>query len=238
MESFGSLPEGDSMTSKRFLSVLSLGSILLLCHGCASGPPPSPVELGEAALANQDWRSAKTHFAAALRAQPRSELAWFGQARAQLAGRDPEGALRSLSSLSELDHGLFSVDARSAYADSLEGATRQRLDRDQSEAALIAVRALVKLEPDRRGLDHLFGRALVEEADRRRWMGDSKTALVLYREACHVVPHTLDAWVGTAEILLELGQGKEAMRILETARKNHPTSGQIRTLTIQALGLR
>jgi tetratricopeptide (TPR) repeat protein len=155
-----------------------------------------------------------------------------------LAGRDPEGTLRSLSSLSRVDHALFAGDARSTYAEGLDAATRQRLSREQSEAALVAVRALSKLEPDRRGLGPLLGRALVGEAAHKRWLGDQKAALSLYREACQVVPYTLDAWLGAAEILLEFKQGKEAIRLLEIARKNHPTAGQIRTLTIQALGLR
>ena len=226
------------MTSKRFRTAIFLCLATLFFHGCAGGPPPSPVEKGEAALASGDWRSAKTHFAEALREDPRFGRAWLGQARAQLAGRDPEGTLRSLSSLSRLDRALFAGDARLTYADALEGATRQRFHREQSEAALVAVRALAKLEPHRRSVGPLLGRALVEEAARRRWIGDRKVALTLYREACEVVPYTLDAWLGAAEILLEFKQGTEAIRLLELARKTHPTAGQIRTLTIQALGLR
>jgi len=226
------------MTSKRILTVLVLCLGTLLLHGCASGPPPTAVELGETALASGDWRAAKTHFAEALRVDSRSGRAWFGQARAQLAGRNPEGALGSLSSLSRVDRPLFVGGARSTYAEGLEAAARQRLRREQSEAALVAIRALVKLEPERRGLRPLLGRALVDEAGRMRWLGDRSGALVLYREACRVVPHTLDAWLGAAEILLELRRGKEAMRLLETARKTHPTAGQIRSLTIQALDFR
>jgi len=210
----------------------------VLLQGCASGPPPSPVELGETALESGDWRAAKTHFADALRIDSRSGRAWLGQARAQLAGRDPEGALRSLTSLSKVDRRLFSEAARSTYADALEAATEGRLARDQSEAALAAVRALSKLEPDRRGLNRLLGRSLIAEGDRLRWRGDPKSALALYSEACRVVPQTLGAWVGAAEILLEFKRGKEAMQLLEAARKTHPTAGQIRTLTIQALSLR
>jgi tetratricopeptide (TPR) repeat protein len=226
------------MASKRYWTVLFLCFAALLLHACASGPPPTAVERGEAALASGDWRLAKTHFAEALRADSRSGRAWFGQARAQLAGRDPEGTLRSLSSLSKVDRALFEGDARAIYVEGLDAATRQRLGREQSEAALVAVRALMKLEPDRRGLDSLLGRALVAEAARRRWLGDRKGALTLYREACQVVPNTLDAWLGAAEILIEFKRGKEAMRLLEIARKTHPTAGQIRTLTIQALGSR
>jgi tetratricopeptide (TPR) repeat protein len=226
------------MMSKRIGTVSLLCIVLLMSNGCASGPLPSPVEMGEADLASGDWRSAKSHFAEALRADPGFGRAWLGQARAQLAGRDPEGALRSLSSLSRIDRALFSADARSTYVDSLEAVTGGRLAREQSEAALVAARALMKLEPDRRDLDQLLGRTLVAEAERRRWRGDQQAALSLYREATHVVPNTLDAWVGAAEILIELKQGKEAMQLLEVARKTHPTAGQIRSLTIQALDFR
>jgi len=226
------------MTSKRLLPLLVLLIAALLSPGCASGPPPTLVEQGEAALAVGDWRSAKTHFAAALRGDQRDGRAWLGQARAQLAGRDPEGALRSLTSLSRVDRALFVGEARATYAEGLAEATRHRLDREQSEAALIAVRALAKLEPNRRDLRPLLGRALVGEATRKRWRGEREAALALYREACQVVPDNLEAWVGAAEILIEFKQGKEAMRLLEIARRAHPTAGQIRTLTIQALSLR
>lgn len=226
------------MAWKRFRTVLVLYFVVLFANGCASGPPPTPVERGEAALASGDWRSAKTLFAEALRAEPRSGRAWLGQARAQLAGRDPEGTLRSLSSLSRVDRPLFDGDARVTYAEGLEDMTRVRLHREQSEAALVTARALIKLEPQRRDLDPLLGRALVAEAARRRWLGHHKESLALYREACQVVPSTLDAWLGAAEILIEQNHGKEAMQLLEIARKTHPTAGQIRTLTIQALTLR
>jgi tetratricopeptide (TPR) repeat protein len=226
------------MMSKRFLVSILVCIAMLFLHGCAGGPPPSAVELGEAALESGDWRSAKTHFAEALRAEPRLGRAWLGQARAQLAGRDPEAALRSLTSLSKVDRERFLRDARPTYVDSLDAAARSRLERDKSEAALAAVRALAKLDPGRRDLDRLVGRALIAEADRVRWRGDPKSALALYREACRTVPRELDAWIGAAEILLEFNRGKEAMNLLEAARKTHPTAGQIRTLTIQALSLR
>lgn len=238
MERFGPLPDEDSIMPKNFAAVLFSCAVTLLVVGCASGPPPTTVEKGEAALASGDWRSAEAHFAEALRIDSSFGRAWYGQARAQLAGRNPEGTLRSLTSLSKVDRSLFVGTARSTYAEALEAATQQRLRLEQNEAALVAVRALASLEPDRRGLDRLLGRALVGEAARRRWRGDRKGALALYREACQVVPNTLDAWVGAAEILLEFRQGKDAVRLLESARKTHPTAGQIRTLTIQALDLR
>jgi tetratricopeptide (TPR) repeat protein len=223
-------------STHRILSglVIALGLVL----GCASGPPPTPVELGEAALERGDWRAAKTHFAEALRLDAEQGRAWHGQARAQLRGRDPEGALRSLSSLARADAETFSGEARSTYTDSLEAVTRLRLDREQSEAAMVAVRALVDLDPERRGLARLLGSALVREAERRRLLGDRDSALALYREACRVVPQTLEAWVGAVEILLEAKKGREAVRLLEAARKVHPTAGAIRSLSLQALQLR
>ncbi len=218
-----------------FLPALLLVALLL---GCASGPPPTPVELGETALSEGDWRAAKTHFADALRVDERMGRAWLGQARAQLMARDAEGSLRSLSSLSKVDRALFLGGARGVYGDALEGAARRRLDRKQSEAALVAVRALSRLDPKRRALPSVLGRALIAEAGRSSWQGDRDRALVLYREACIVVPGSLEAWVGATEILLQMGQGKEAMQLLAEARKSHPTAGSIRSLTIQALSLR
>ena len=220
--------------------LFSLAALLavVLLQGCANGPPPTSVELGEAALSQGDWRVARTHFADALRTDARMGRAWLGQARAQLMSRDAEGSLRSLSSLSKVDRELFLGQARAPYGDALEGATRSRLNRKKSESALVAVRALSTLDPKRRGLSSLLGRALIDEASRRSWQGDRDRALALYREACTVVPGNLEAWVGAAEILLEMGQGREAIQLLALARKRHPTAGSIRTLTVQALSLR
>jgi len=226
------------LSTRRLLARLIISCLLGLVSGCASGPPPSATDLGEQALAEGDWRSAKTHFAEALRMDSADGRAWLGQAGAQLAGRDPEGALRSLSSLNQADPEWFRRQAQDTYGDSLESASRQRLDRKQTEAALGAVRALKKIEPKRSGLDRLLGRVLVAEADRRRLAGDREAALAFYREACAATPQSLDAWIGAAEILLEQNETGEAMRLLESARRSHPTAGAIRSLTLQVLQTR
>ncbi|GEM_PF-3562648 len=206
--------------------------------GCASGPPPTLTELGWTALETGDWRAAKQHFGEALRVDSRNASAWHGQAEAQLSGRDPEAALRSLGSLSKVDSARFQGEARPTYANALEAATKQRLEHAQPEAALAAVRALAKLDPDRRGLSRLLGAALLAEADHKRLRGHPKAALGLYKEACRVAPAELEAWVGAVEILLERKKGREAMRLLEAARKSHPTAGIIRTLARQAMKYR
>jgi tetratricopeptide (TPR) repeat protein len=209
-----------------------------LLAGCAAGPPLTPTELGEAALMQGNWPVARAHFAQALRLDARDAQAWQGQARAELSERDPEAALRSLSRLAAVDPERFQNEARALYGESLAAATEQRLARRQSEAALVAVRALVRVEPERRGLDRLLGRALLAEAERRRLQGERQTALQLYREACEVTPGALEAWVATAEILLEKRKGKEAIRVLKAARAHHPTASALRLLTRQALKAR
>ncbi len=218
--------------------VALIWAVTLVAFGCVSGPPPTPVELGEQALAEGDWRAAQTHFGEALALDAGSGRAWHGQARAALLGRDAEGALESLSRLSKVDPERFRGEARETYGDALDGAVRSRIARDQPEAALTAARALARLEPRRNGLPRLLGLSLLAEAERRRLDGDRQGALALYREACEVTPQALEAWVGAAEILLETRKGKQAMRLLEAARKAHPTAGAIRTLTLQALRMR
>jgi tetratricopeptide (TPR) repeat protein len=214
---------------------LALVLLVALGGGCASAPPATWTERGEAALAAGDWATAQAHFAKAIEQDPRDGRAWQGQAGAQLAGADPEAALRSLGRLSRLDRLRFEGEARSTYADALDAAGEQRLARGHSEAALVAVRALAVLDPERRGLASLLGRTLVREAERRRLLGDREGALELYREACRVTPGSLEAWVATAEILLETRRRKEAMRVLEAARAHHPTAGEIRMLSLQML---
>jgi len=221
------------------LALLALAIALTLgLAGCASGPPPTPTEQGWAALESGDWRTAKTRFAEALRLDARDAAAWHGQAAAQLAGRDAEGALRSLGSLSKVDPERFQGEARETYTGALERAVPRRIERGQSGPALATARALAALEPDRRGLDRLLGRALMAEADHQRLRGKTGKALALYREAAQRMPAELDAWVGAVEILLERKQGKEAMRLLEAARRSHPTAGVIRTLARQAMRYR
>lgn len=221
-----------------FPTVVLVGLGLLLTVACASGPPPSATELGWRALEAGDWRTARAHFATALEADAADGRAWHGRARAELAGRDPEAALRSLGALSKRDADRFARAARPTYAAVLEAVVPVRLDRKQSEAALQAARALAQLEPARAGLAQVLGRALLAQADHRRLRGHVGDALALYREACQVVPERLEAWVGAAEILLERRQGKQAIRLLERARRLHPTAGQIRTLTLQAMRVR
>ena len=222
----------------RLRMLAPIGLLIVLALGCASGPPPTAVELAEQALAAGDWRTAQTHFDAALALDAQNGRAVHGQARAALLGRDAETALAQLSRLAKLDPARFRAEARETYADALDGAVRARLERGQAEPALLAARALAQLEPRRSGLPRLLGLSLLAEADRRRLQGDRPGALALYREACEVTPGALEAWVGAAEILLETRRGKQAIRLLEAARKAHPTAGSIRTLTLQALRMR
>ncbi len=227
------------MKPHRHLAGLALLVLFVaLVEGCASGPPPTSTELAEQALLRGDWKTAQLQFEIALHADPRSGRAWLGAARAHLAGHDAEQALSSLGMLARFDPERFNGEAKPTYADALEGVTRLRLARNQTPSALVAVRALAELDPERRGLIRLLGDAILAEADRRRLRGDRQSAFALFQEASRVVPQRLKGWIGAAEMLLESGQGKGAVRLLESARQYHPTSGEIRTLTIQALGVR
>lgn len=228
----------DMSVHRRFVGVVLLALLVALFEGCASGPPPTDTELGEQALARGDWRQARSHFSIALRKDPRAGRAWLGQARAQIEGRDPEAALRSLSSLAKVDRERFTGEGRSVYANALHEAAVARLARGQSQAALVAARALAKLEPERRGLERVLGEALLAEASRFRLRGNREAAFALYQEAAQTVPQRLEGWLGAAEILIESNRGRVAVRLLQAAREHHPTSGEIRMLSIQALSAR
>ncbi len=227
-------------SARRGRAALGLLVVGVLLQACASGPPPTATDLGEQALERGDWRSARNQFTIALRSDPRNGRAWLGQARAELAGRDPEAALGSLGNLARVDRArwLDPDQGKPVYADALEAATRRRIGRKQTEAALAAVRGLAQIDPDRRGLDRLLGDALLAEGDRLRLLGQRAPAYALFEEACRVVPHRLEAWLGAAEILIETRKGPGAVRLLEAARRHHPTAGEIRLLTLRAMGLR
>jgi tetratricopeptide (TPR) repeat protein len=223
----------------RLLALVLLVLSVALVDGCANGPPPTETELGEQALDRGDWRAARIHFAIALRIEPRDGRAWLGQARAQNAGREPEAALASLKSLTRADPALFQgAEGRATYADALHGAAVERLARKQPKQALAAARALAKLDPERRGLNRLLGDVALAEAGRLRLRGDRNGAFALYQEASRIVPQRLEGWLGAAEIMIEANQGKSAVRYLEAARQYHPTSGEIRMLSIQAISAR
>jgi len=227
------------MRSHRHLAgLVSLVLFVALVEGCASGPPPTPTELAEQALLRGDWKTAQRQFEIALHTEPRSGRAWLGAARAHLAGHDAEQALSSLGMLARVDPPRFKGEGKPTYADALEGVTRLRLARKQTPSALVAVRALATLDPERRGLSRILGDAILAEADRRRLRGDRQAAFALFQEATRVVPQKLSGWIGAAEMLIESQQGKGAVRLLESARQYHPTSGEIRLLTIQALEVR
>lgn len=217
---------------------LALALVVSAIGGCASGPPPTPTELGESALAEGDWRAALNHFTVAVKADSANGRAWLGRGQAFLTGRDPEAALQSLVQLSKVDVGRFRGAGRSTYGDALAGAIRLRLERQQAEAALVAARALSQLEPNRGGVRRLLGEALLAEGDRQRLRGDPRAAYALLSEATQVDPSQLAAWIASAELLIEAKDGKGAVRLLEAARKHHPTAREIRTLSIQALGSR
>ena len=226
------------MKAHRHLAGLALLLLFAaLIGGCASGPPPTSTELGEQALLRGDWRTAQRQFEIALHSDPRSGRAWLGAARAHLAGHDAEEALSSLGMLARVDPERFKGEGRPTYADALEGVTRVRLARRQTPSALVAARALAKLEPERPGLYRILGDAILAEADRRRLRGDRQSAFALFQEASRVVPQKLSGWIGAAEMLIESQQGKGAVRLLDSARQYHPSSTEIRALTIQAIGV-
>jgi tetratricopeptide (TPR) repeat protein len=212
-----------------------VGFVLVGLQGCASGPPPTATELGEQALVEGDWRGALVHFALALREQPSDGRAWLGQAQAHLAGRDAEAALQSLGRLAKIDPERMAGQGRETVTDVLAAVTRVRLKRSQSQAALVTARELSRMDPNRADVRRLLGDALFAEGDRLRLRGDPKSAYRLFAEATQVDPSQLSAWIGSAELLIEARDSKGAVRVLEAARRHHPTSGEIRTLTIQAL---
>lgn len=221
----------------RLLGAFCVGAMLVIA--CTHPPPLSETQLGEWALDNDgDWRQAKIHFALALRAEPRSARALHGQARAHLASRDPEAALASLGKIVKYDPAFFKAKAQKTYGDALEGVTIRRIAGKKTAAALVSARALAKLDPNRSGGKRLLGQALLAEADHRRLRGDRKTAYVLFEEASRVVPQEIAGWIGAAEILIEYGKNQQAVQMLTNARRFHPTSGEIRMLSIQAISKR
>lgn len=221
----------------RRLALLVAGSAAIVL-ACQSGPPPTPLQLGEQAFLQKDYRLADERFAAAVTAQPdRKAAALHGRARVALVMRDPESSLRFYSECSKADAQYFRSAARPDYAITLLEVGKLRLSRKKVDAALSALRALQKVEPAQPGLDEALASALTASGRSYALHGHRKQALARFQEAMSLRPHAADAWVGAAEILLASGQKKQALALLTDARRHNPSDERVRALTVQAMGV-
>jgi tetratricopeptide (TPR) repeat protein len=216
--------------------VLALLGALL--SACQSGPPPSLVEQGDAALAAGEAQRADALYVRALEegtAEPARAL--HGRARVALALRDPERALRVYGDLARADRGYWQRTARVDYGEALFAAGRQRLVDGRAGEAVEALRASRRVDPARAGLGRWLRKALCAHAEALAMHGRRDQALALFREALEVDPGAVGAYVGAAEILIGTGRKQEALALLEVARRADPNDGRVRALTMEAMGL-
>ncbi len=204
---------------------------------CQSDRTPGLLEQGDAAWSAGDYQEADNLYARALEQDPSSRAAWLGRARAAVALRDPERALGFHGTLAGIDRTYWRAEARDEYSLALMEAARKRLEAGRPDAAVAALRALRRLDPDRAGSTELFAQALTDWASERAMRGDREAALELYREAISIDARGVAAYVGAAEILIGSGRKQEAMTLLEVARQTDPADNRVRALTIEALGL-
>ena len=69
--------------------------LVLATTGCRSGPPPSLVDLGDAAFAEGEYRQADDLYQRALHADPNATGALLGRARVAVARRPRRASRRS-----------------------------------------------------------------------------------------------------------------------------------------------
>lgn len=210
----------------------------LLLAACQSGPPPSWVEQGDAALAAGEAQRADAFYVRALEeGTPEAARALHGRARAALVLRDPERALRIYRGLARTHRAYWQDAARADYAEALFAAGRQRLADGRAAEAVEALRAARRVDPARDALGRWLRKALCAHAEALAMHGRRDEALGLFREAFEADPGAIGAYVGAAEILIGTGRKQEALALLEVARRADPNDGRVRALTMEAMGL-
>ncbi len=204
---------------------------------CASGPPPTLVEQGDAAFAEGAYRAADALYQQALEAQPRSLEALHGRARVAVVLRRPEDALRAYGQIGRIDRAYLTGRAAPDHARALYEAATSRLDTGEAGKALQAMRVLSKVDAGYPGTPVLLARVLTAYGEWLVMHGRRDEAMRHYKEAMATDPGLAAAYVGAAEILLTAGDRGAALALLTDAQRKSPGDRRIRALTVQAMGL-
>jgi tetratricopeptide (TPR) repeat protein len=229
--------DADSRASRRRRAAALLCLLLAAgLAGCRSGPPPTLVERGEAAMAEGDLAAAERFYREASEQDPNDVRAWHG--RAEVARRDgaPEASLRFYVEVARRDQFYLTGPARLEYAATLIEAGRERLAAGRADAAVRALKAARALVGGVPGLDPDLGRALTARGERLAMLGHRKRALADFRAAIVLTPNAAEPYVGAAQILLASGRRQEALDLLGAARAHHPSDLRVRALTLEAVG--
>jgi tetratricopeptide (TPR) repeat protein len=217
------------------LFVLAL--IALLPVGCASPPPPSLAEQGDAAFERGAYREADRLYSEAIRVRADDPWALYGSARTALRLHDPERSLGLYARLDRADREFFRDVAGAEYARTLRAAGLARLDAGRTGGAVKAFRALRQVDPNEKGIRDLLSRALTAYGQDLVMHGRREEAMKIYREAIALTPRSAAPYVGAAEILISTGRRKDALALLQGAREHNPTDSRVRALTVEAMGL-
>jgi tetratricopeptide (TPR) repeat protein len=206
--------------------------------GCRGGPPPTGVERGDAALAAGDLVAAADYYEQASQQDPHDVRAWHGRAEVARQSGDPEASLGFYVQVARRDRAYLSRQARLDYTTTLIQAGHERLRAGRTDGAVRALKAARNLTTSVPAIDTDLGRALTARGARLSMLGQRKRALADFREAIELTPGEAEPYVGAAQILLASGRREEALDLLGTARRHHPSDLRVRALTIEAVGLR
>jgi tetratricopeptide (TPR) repeat protein len=221
---------------RRLLSTVAL-LLVWACLSCSSGPAPTLVERGDAALAEGDLVAAEGFYRAACEHDSDDIRAWHGRAKVALADDEPETSLRYYVEVARVDRLYLTNVARFDYTMTLMAAGRERLAAGRSDGAVRALKAARRVTGKVPGLDEDLGRALTLRGERLVVLGHQQRALADFREAIEYAPGEATPYVGAAQILLASGRKDEAMALLADARRKHPDDTRVRALTMEAVGL-
>ena len=206
--------------------------------GCAARSHQLALEQGELALTLGDPEEAADAFHRALEYKPRDPEALHGLARSYIARADAEAALEIFAGLEHSEPAYFQSRATPDYLLALLASAETRLSRSDPRGGLRLARRLRAIDPDYRGADHLFLRALVAEGARLREAHRWRQAEKIYREALEFDASHVEAVLGLSEALIGEGRVDEAIRMLSDASLQHPEDARISALMDRAIEIR
>jgi tetratricopeptide (TPR) repeat protein len=204
----------------------------------APAPPLAPeVERGQLSLARGEPQAALKAFRSALAANPDDGTARMGLVTALLAraeSGDGEIAVEEWNRLKGGDSG----EARALGCRALELAAGQALADDHDEQAFAQLADHEGLGCPLASRTPLAAASFMTRASRLDAEGDAVLAQSAWASARDLDPKLSDAYLLPAERLLSSGRIDPALELLAAGLEQHPNSGPLAELMVEALGIR
>jgi tetratricopeptide (TPR) repeat protein len=192
------------------------------------------VNRGDIALTFERLEEAESAYRAALQTRPDSPAARRGLSRTLAARGEFEAALVSYQLLGEASHDAFEAIRVAEYCPLLLRAAQASLIEGETERALDRVRTSRSSGCESAGHADLLASVRFAEAERLRGI-DRAAAIDLYRASFEADSTRVDAYRRAAQLLVEVPDRDEALRVLSAALEHHPDDAELRQLLFEVL---